>query len=882
MKRFLPFILFFITIVLFASGSKQPQKAVPAYKVAFATILVDGKLDEQVWKNTAIDQFTQKDPKEGEPATQKTEAWIAYDDEYLYVAARLHDSNPELMDVSLSRRDNYFPSDWFGFYVDPFNDKRTGNFFGINAAGTLVDGVLFNDSWDDSSWDGVWEGKTTIDSGGWSLEMRIPFSQLRFKESEKMIWGINFTRELKRNGESSFYVMVPKKESGFVSRFASLEGLDGIKPKQRFEILPYIVQKGQSLVHDANDPFYKSNQFKTTIGADFKIGLGSNLNIDATINPDFGQVEVDPAVINLSAFESYFEEKRPFFIEGSNSFYFGIGGANNNWGFNFGWPELFYSRRIGHSPQGNTSDADYINYPSETRILGAAKLTGKLDDVTTIGAVSAVTERTFATLYNNGIQTTEQVEPLTHYGVLRTKREYNGGRQSLGLMMTTVNRGLNSTALQSRLAKDAFTFGLDGYTFLDEAKVYVLTGAFAGSYIHGTKEFLQNLQKQPYRYLQRPDATYMTYDSTLTSLGGWYGRLMLNKQEGNFYINAALGAVSPGFEHNDLGFQWMADRINSHLVLGYRWFETDGLFRTKSVYVSHARSYDFEGNPLSNFLWLRTNFQFENYWQFGANAFYAFESTNKTATRGGPIIKSPSGYSLSADVSSDSRKKIIFEFSYNYEKDDLRASASSYSLDANWKPSSRLSLSIGPGFQINNDTRQWVNNIDDPKATKTYGKRYVFANIDQKTLSANIRLNWTFTPTLSLQLFMQPLLAVGKYYKFKEVASPNSLALNEYGTNGSTISYNQNNDEYLIDPDGTGSADQFSLSNPNFNFKSLRGNAVLRWEVNPGSILYFVWSHDQQNYDNAGEFSFGRDMKNLWRSEGNNIFMVKFSYWLDM
>ncbi|MDP2039202.1 MAG: DUF5916 domain-containing protein [Ignavibacteria bacterium] len=882
MKKYLLLLLLIFASITTASEKKVPQKIMSAFKIEHATILVDGKLDEGVWKNIPIDEFTQKDPKEGSPATQKTEVWIAYDDEYLYVAARLYDTNPELMDISLSRRDNYFPSDWFVFYVDPFNDKKTGNFFGINAAGTLVDGVLFNDSWDDSSWDGVWEGKTTIDNSGWSLEMRIPFSQLRFKESDKMVWGINFTRKIKRNGESSYYVMVPKKESGFVSRFATLEGLNGIKPKQRLEILPYVVQKAQSLVHDKNNPFYKSNQYKTTIGADFKVGLSSSLNIDATINPDFGQVEVDPAVINLSAFESYFEEKRPFFIEGSNSFYFGIGGANNNWGFNFGWPELFYSRRIGHSPQGSTSGADYVNSPTETRIIGAAKLTGKLDDVTTFGAVSAITERTFATLYNKGFQTAEQVEPLTHYGVLRAKREFNDGRQSLGFMMTSVNRGLNTASLESRLAKNAFTFGLDGYTFLDESKVYVLTGAFAGSYIHGTKEFLQNLQKRPYRYFQRPDATYMTYDPTRTSLGGWYGRLMLNKQEGNFYINAALGAVSPGFEHNDLGFQFMADRINSHLVLGYRWFETDGLFRTKRVYVSHAHSYDFEGNVISNFLWMRTDFEFENYWQLGGNGFYAFESTNKTSTRGGPIIKNPSGYSLSADISSDSRKKIVFEFSYNYEKDDLSAAASSYSLDANWKPSSQLSLSFGPSYQINNDTRQWVGNFTDVTATNTYGTRYVFANIDQKTLSANIRLNWTFTPTLSLQLFLQPLLAVGNYYNYKEVAKPKTLDLNEYGKNGSTIVYDNASGEYIIDPDGVGPANSFSVGNPNFNFKSLRGNAVLRWEAMPGSILYFVWSHDQQNYDDAGEFSFGRDLRNLWKSEGNNVFMVKFSYWLDM
>ncbi len=882
MKKYLLLALFIFVSFISATEKNSSQKTTTAFKVEAASIKIDGKLDEAVWKNKPIDEFTQQDPNEGSPATQKTEVWIAYDDECLYVAARLYDTNPELIDVALSRKDNYFASDWFGVYVDPFNDKKTGNFFGINAAGTLVDGVLFNDSWDDASWDGVWEGLTTIDKTGWSLEMKIPFSQLRFKESDKMIWGINFTREIKRNRESSFYVMVPKKESGFVSRFATLEGLNGVKPKQRFEILPYIVQKAQYLVHDKNDPFYKSNQYKTTLGADFKIGLGSSLNIDATVNPDFGQVEVDPAVINLSAFESYFEEKRPFFIEGSNSFYFGIGGANNNWGFNFGWPELFYSRRIGRSPQGSTSNSDFAKHPTETKILGAAKLTGKLDDATTIGAVSAVTERTFATLYNNGIQTSEQVEPFTHYGVFRTKREFNSGRQSLGFMATTVNRGLNTSSLQSLLSKNAFTFGLDGYTFLDEEKVYVLTGAFAGSYIEGSKEFLQNLQKKSYRYFQRPDATYATYDPNLTSLSGWYGRMMINKQEGNFYFNAALGAVSPGFEYNDLGFQWMADKINGHLVLGYRWFEPDGTFRKKMIYVTHARSYDFEGNLLQTFLWLRTNFQFENYWQIGLNSAYGFEALQKNATRGGPLLLNSAGYSIAAEITTDNRKEIIFELSSEYEKDEIKSKAASFALEAQWKPNPQIELTVGPKFQINNDTRQWVGNFSDASATHTYGTRYVFANLEQRTLAANIRLNWTFTPKLSLQLFLQPLLAVGDYNNFKEVAKPKTVLFNEYGKSGSTISYNNNSDEYIVDPDGSGSAKPFSFGNPNFNFKSLRGNAVLRWEAMPGSILYFVWSHDQQNYDDAGEFSFGRDFKNLWKSEGNDIFMIKFSYWLDM
>jgi len=741
---------------------------------------------------------------------------------------------------------------------------------------------VFNDSWDDWSWDGIWESKTTVDENGWTVEMKIPFSQMRFNHGESMTWGVNFYREVKRNNEKSYYVMVPKAESGFVSRFAPLEGLNGIKPKQRFEMMPYVVQKAQYLVHDKGDPFYKSNQYKTSVGADFKIGIGSNLNIDATINPDFGQVEVDPAVINLSAFESYFNEKRPFFIEGMDNFYFGIGGANNNWGFNFGWPELFYSRRIGRSPRGNTSDAEYLNYPGETRILGAAKLTGKLNESTSLGAISAITERTFATLWNNGIRTGEEIEPLTFYNVLRSKKEFNDGRQSLGFMFTGVNRAFNKNSLSDNLAKNAYAFGLDGWTFLDDKKEYVLTGAFAGTHVNGSKEYLQKLQKQPYRYFQRPDNPFETFDAERTSLTGYYGRVMLNKQQGNFYINSALGFVSPGFEQNDLGFQWMADRINIHTVLGYRWFEPDSIFRSKQVYASYSRSMNFKGETISNFLWYRLSTTFTNYYSIYIGGNYQFESMNKTLTRGGPLVIQPKEFNVWLEASSDSREKIVVETTGTYAKDDLGGVYLDSYVGIEWRPNSQINFSIGPAYSNNNEFRQWVGNFEDPTAVNTYTTRYVFARIKQHTLSANIRLNWTFSPTLSLQLFMQPFFAVGDYKEFKELAAPRTTDFNKYGENGSTISYNDGTNEYTVDPDGGGIAEPFTFSNPDFNYKSLRGTAVLRWEVLPGSIFYFVWSHNQSNFDDPGNFNFGRDFKNLWGTEGDDILIVKFSYWFDI
>ncbi len=888
---FTTLLILFLPYLVFSSGSgkMEPVKVVPAYKIQNLKINLDGKLTEPIWNSAPVNDFTQKDPEEGKPASEETKVWIAYDNEYIYVAAHLNDSQAHSIDRSLARRDNYFSSDWFAFYVDPYNDKKTGYFFSVNAGGTIVDGVLFNDSWDDWSWDGIWESKTEVNENGWTVEMKIPFSQMRFNQSDVMTWGVNFKREIKRNNENDYLVMVPKKESGFVSRFASLEGLNGIQPKQRLEIMPYIVQKAQNLVHDANDPFYKSNQYKTTIGADVKIGIGTNLNVDATINPDFGQVEVDPAVMNLSAFESYFNEKRPFFIEGMDNFYFGIGGANNNWGFNFGWPELFYSRRIGRAPRGETSDADFSQYPGETRILGAAKLSGKLNESTTVGSISAVTERTYASLWNQGVQTREEVEPLAFYNVIRVKKDINEGRQSLGLMFTSTNRSFSGgdgapleDPLSNNLSKNAYTLGLDGWTFLDEDKVYVLTGAFAGTYVNGTKEFLWKLQEEPIRYYQRPDAEFATFDSNRTSLSGYYGRIMLNKQEGNFYINSALGIISPGFEQNDLGFQWMADRINAHTVIGYRWFEPEGILRSKEVYAAYARSFNFDGNTINNFIWYRLGTTFTNYYELYAGGNFNFESYNPSLTRGGPLGVNASSYYLWIFGSTDSREKISVSGEIDYSENTIGGTYHWNNLSITWKPNTQLTFSIGPTYEINNAVRQWVDNFDDPTAVNTYKTRYVFGVIKQHTLSTNIRLNWTFTPTLSLQLFMQPFFAVGDYYDFKELAKPKTNEFNIYGQNGSTINYDANDEVYNVDPDGDGPAQSFSFDNPDFNYKSLRGTAVLRWEFNPGSIFYLVWSHNQSNENNPGNFSLGRDFKNLLRTQGDNIFMAKFSYWLDI
>ncbi|MFA4924272.1 MAG: DUF5916 domain-containing protein, partial [Ignavibacteriaceae bacterium] len=661
--------------------------------------------------------------------------------------------------------------------------------------------------------------------------------------------------------------------------FADLDGLEGIKNKPRIEALPYIVQKAQSLVHDPNDPFYKNKKYKTTIGGDVKIGLGSNLSLDATINPDFGQVEVDPAVVNLSAFETYFEEKRPFFIEGNNLLNFGMGGVNNNWSFNFSSPSFVYSRRIGRSPQYYPDANGYIDQPNETRILGAAKITGKPAANFSLYGLTAITQRMSARINDNGKTSQQEVEPFTSYSALRGLKEFNSGNQGLGFIFTSANRNLSDKNLASVLPKNSFVGGIDGWTYLDEDKTYAINGYLSGSYVNGSKDALVSLQEKSYRYFQRPDATYATLDSGRTSLAGSMGRVMLNKQKGNFYLNTAFGFITPGFEYNDFGFQWKTNALNGHAVLGYRWYESDGLFRRKWLYAFAFRNYDFEGNRDGEGYGSFANLELENYYGFQLQTFYMPQTFSSRLTRGGPSAISPGGYSVNLSGYTDNRKAVTFSYSTEFSNDELGSKNTGFSAEVDVKVGSNFSFSIGPNVSLGLEKTQWVTKIDDQSFTPTLGDRYIFAELTQKTVSANIRVNWPFTPVLSLQLFVQPLFSTGKYEAFKQLHKAGTMDYEVYGKDGSTINYLSADDQYEITP--SGSDVQFLISNPNFNYKSFKANMVLRWEFNPGSTLYFVWTHDKQDFKNPGVLQLNKDFSSLMDAPPDNIFLVKVSYWFD-
>jgi hypothetical protein len=839
-------------------------------------VTVDGVLSESVWKDApAVTGFLQLQPIEGAKATQPTFVRIAYDDNALYVGAAMQDSAPDSIVARTSRRDVTGNEDFFALAIDSYHDHRSGYFFGLSAGGTIIDGVCYNDDWTDDTWDGVWEGRVGRTHQGWTAEMRIPFSQLRFQSKEKYVWGINFRRDISRHNEQTFLVYTPKASSGFVSRFPDLVGIEHIRPARRVEMLPYVRTKAEYTHPDADDPFHKKSKYSPDIGLDVKTGLGNNLTLDMTVNPDFGQVEVDPAVVNLSDVETYFQEKRPFFIEGASTFNFGQGGASNYWNFNWPNPNFFYSRRIGRSPQGSYPDNDYSDVPQGVHILGAAKMTGKLPGNWNVGTVHAMTQKETGSFSFDGEKFKSEMEPMTYYGLVRAQKEIRNSLRGIGLLSTLTARRFDDQRLRADINASAATFGIDGWTFMDTSKTWVLAGWAGASRVAGSPERMVAVQRSSRRYFQRPDARHLRVDSSATELTGTAARFVFNKQKGNTLFNSAVGFISPGFELNDMGFMSRADLINWHIGAGYYWDKPGKVFRQADAVAAVFENYDFEGNNTWRGIFLLWESQFLNYMRFNTDFAYNPQSVNKNRTRGGPLSLNHSGVQYDVQFGSDDRKPWVFNAYWSNYVCTTTDHSHYAEASLEWKPKSTLTVSVGPSLSLIHEYAQWIDAFDDPAAIRTFGKRYVFGEMRQTEISANIRMNWTFTPQLSLQLYLQPLISHGDYENFKELERPKSYDFDIFS--GNQIIHS--NGAYEIDPDGPGPAGRFGFDNPDFNYKSLRGNAVLRWEYKPGSTLYLVWTQSRWNDAFEEPFSFQRSARQLLDTRADNIFMLKATYW---
>ena len=798
--------------------------------------VIDGKGDDPVWQNAApITGFRVFDPKEDGDPSFPTEARIAYDAENIYVFARMFDPHPDSIISLLSRRDVKTQSEQVKVMIDSYHDRRTAYEFAVNPAGVKRDYYEYNDAQEDISWDAVWDVATRIDSLGWTAEFRIPLSQIRYPRASEHTFGIMIMRDITRRSERDSWPVYRRSKSGIASQFGEVIGLRGLGSPHRLEAAPYVVIKNSSIPQ----PTGFARTQKQTLGGDLKYGLTSNLTLDATVNPDFGQVEADPAQLNLTAFETFLAEQRPFFLEGTGILSFGGGDGSR----------MFYSRRIGRAPQlSGLVDDPTADIPAATPILGASKLTGRLANGMSLGSLFAVTSR-------EAVGPT-MIEPQTGYGVLRLSQDLRNGDTGIGGIVTIVNRELDGNSA-NYLRRQALTGGIDARHRFDNDR-YSIRGYFAASDVRGNSAAIARTQRSAVHYYNRPDAG-LVYDSTRTALAGTDLLLRADKVAGVFTYGVFYERMSPGFETNDIGFLGQADMQVAQGYMSWQSSQPRAFWRNASLQLYQFNQFTTRGLPVTDFSELDVYTEFKNRMTFSASLWgdNLTPSYCDRCARGGPALRASPDYNLLINVGADPRPKVVPTFAAIYTVAD-------YGRSTLWRirpyvtvrARSNLSWEIGTRYQRNRNDSQWYDNLGVIGSDTTH---YLFASLDQELLSFTSRLNYTATTTLSLQCYAEPFITTGRYFRVRELADPRAAK------------YDDRFRPYALNSDDA-----------SFNIKELHASAVARWEYRPGSTVFLVWTQgrDQDERD-PGSFLPVRDLRNLFSARPNNTFLIKASYWMN-
>lgn len=842
-------------------------------------ITLDGKLDEPIWKQVPVASgFIQRSPHEGKPASEKTEVRVVYTNKALYVGIRAYDDAMDSVAATLFRKDGSAYSDWVYVNIDSYDDNRTSFSFAVNPRGVRKDILTFNNDNEDKRWDAVWEAKTTIQKNSWVAELRIPLSQLRFDaDKQNQSWGINFQRRLARKDEISFWSPTPQDASGFVSRYGNLTGIHDLHNINRLEVTPYMSGSLTRAPGESADPFYSRNDWQGNVGADVKYGITSDFTLTGTINPDFGQVEADPAVINLSAFETYFPEQRPFFLEGTDIFEFGRTQTFNT----FGNPLVFYSRRIGRQPQGDVNNAnpntEYVDAPDQTTIASAAKISGKTDNGFSLGILDAFTLREkaqFRTTTNK--DGSISVEPPSNYFVGRVKQDFHDGRTIVGAYGSAVNRYMGADYLKESLHNSSYIGGVDFEHGWNDRE-WILSGTASLTNVNGSRESILQTQKSSARYYDRVDADYLSVDPNKTSLTGYASELSFAKYGGEHWRGSlTYSMVTPGYEVNDIGFENRADYHALSYYVSYQ-ESSPKFFRYYEFWAFGGKTWNFGGDLINNYYRTGGYLQFKNLWSFNYNAGFNGKEYDDRLTRGGPVTSSPRSWNVNFNINSNETKKVSFNAGSYFRKNVASGYIGDFWTNFDIRPATFIQLSLGPELVIQKNTDQYVDTFADPQADQTYNHRYVFADIDQTSLYTTVRLDWTFSPEMSLQTYVRPFITSGNFYHYKEFTKPRGYDFAIYGQDRGTIQ--KSGDTYTVDPDASGPAQSFSFDNQDFNFKSFQTNAVFRWEYQPGSTLYVVWQQERSASTFQHNFRFGRDVNRLFEAHPTNIFLIKLSYW---
>lgn len=839
---------------------------------------IDGVLNDRVWETVEwSSDFVQREPADGEPPEQQTRFKVLYDDEALYFAFHLLD-DPELVSPILARRDS-FPGDWVEVNIDSYGDKRTAFSFTISLSGTRGDELISNDGNDwDTSWNPVWTGKAKATETGWTAETRIPLSQLRFSGDAEQTWGLQVMRRLFRLQERSTWQHIPKDSSGWVSQFGELRGLDDLRPARRMEFLPYGVIRGESYEKEEGNPFRTGSNNEMEVGLDGKIGITNNLTLDFTFNPDFGQVEADPSEVNLTAFETFFEERRPFFVEGKQILDLRLAPAIT--GGSFARDTLFYSRRIGigsgYSP--DLPDGAFFEAPDATTILGAIKLSGKTASGMSIGLLNSVTAEETGSTFVDGQRGQVTVEPLTNYFVGRLQQDYRDGETQLGGMVTAVNRKIEDDHLEF-MREEAYAGGVDFSTYFKD-RDYKFEANLLGSMIRGSEEAIEEAQTSSARYFQRPDNDAANFDPTRTSLAGHSGSARLMRTSNSeLMFQSGVAWRSPGFEINDLGFMRNADQINQFTWVGYSKRDPFLIFDRWQLNGNQWLDWDFGGNFLGYRWNVNTNAQFKNKIHAGMGVTRRGEFTSNTELRGGPASLWPGDWSYNLWVGTDSRKKVYGSFGgYLKDQDDDAGSFEEIWASLSFRPSNALRLSMSPSLSKNRPEMQYVG-------TEAFGEedRYLFSSLDQETFALTLRIDYSITPDLTIQFYGAPFVSVGRYTSFKRITDPKAGSFqNRFSTFGADqIVFDPDEGTYAVDENGDGVAD-YNFGDPDFDLRDFNSNLVVRWEYRPGSTVYLVWAQSRFSSERIGaDLGIGDDLNNLFASRAENVLLLKFGKWFN-
>ena len=819
---------------------------------------INGVLDDEIWSlGEWQDDFIQQYPHSGRPTTEPTWFKILYDRNNLYVAAICKDSEPDRIIDKLGPRDSR-AGDMAGFALDSYFDKRTAFEFSISVAGQKLDLKHLGDWKFDFNWNAVWDGATTRTDTGWIAEIKLPFSQIRYANKPQHTWGLHFYRVISRKQEATSWDPIPREAPATVYLFGELKGLENIRSSRQVELLPYGLGSYTHL--QGEDP---SGSFDFNAGLDAKVGISSDFTLDLSVNPDFGQVEADPSVLNLTSFETFFVEKRPFFLEGNDVFDFELDGDIP-----------YYSRRIGSAPAFINPYPDWTvsDLPDRTTILGAAKITGKNKNGLSVGLVNGLT----AGAYGTATHETEEdkkvvVSPLTNYLASRIKRDFNQGNSTVGGFFSMVNRFSGDSVSTLVLPSSAISGGLDVLHYWDNKNYYLEVKAIA-SQLKGSKEAILEKQLSHNHRYQRPDAGYLEVDSLRERLAGHGALVRIGKNGGRFNFLAQGQYRSPGLNLNDMGYLRQSDFLGESLEVSYEMNEPRKWIRNYILKFSQEALWSFGGENTGNETEAGFTVRNNALWSFSVETGYEFSILDIRELRGGPALRIDPRYKLQLSVNSNPTKDLSGKADYEYSTFGMAGfHGNNLELDITWLPVKRLKISGIGEISQRRYHQQYVSILAGNTSTE-----YVVGHINQHTTSFTFRTELYLTPELSIQYYGSPYYSVGEYSDFKRVSQPTMKDISSR-LEHVHVTYDPDMNSYSYDRNG----ETFQFRNPDFSFMQFRSNLVFRWEYKLGSTLYLVWSHDRSGYESTYN-SIGDIAGDLFGIRGNNVVMLKANFWFSL